>query len=263
MEPNPTSEKMIKSTQTAFDIVETIGEYGSPTVTEIANGVEYSRSTVHYHLKTLQQNHYVIKDDQGFRLGLRIARLGDLALQNHGLSGLVEPVVKDLAEEGGAVAHVGVPEGDKLVWLYRSSNNDAEELSTNAFTETHIHCTAYGQAILAYSPDDVVDDLIAAHGLPELTEKTLSDRDALDERLATIRDLGFAYSAEEYREGISSIAAPIIDEDDEIVGAIGITDAHDRVDNPYKHAKARRFSDERPGLVQQAARIAGDKLTDT
>jgi DNA-binding IclR family transcriptional regulator len=263
MGSNGTEQKTIKSTQTAFDIVETIAERGRGTITEIAEEVEHSRSTVHYHLQTLQQNHYVIKDDQGFRLGLRMARLGDLALQNHRLSGLVEPITEELATEVDAVAHVGVPEGDELVWLCRSSNGDTGELPTNVGTETPMHCTAYGQAILAQYADDVVADLVEANGLPELTKHTLTDREALDERLETIRKLGFAYSAEEYREGISSIAAPIIDEDDEAVGAIGVTASDDRIDDPYKHTKARRFSDELPGLVRQSARIASDKLTDS
>lgn len=45
-----TSKKKIKSTQKAFDIIDAIAESEKPSVTDIANEVEYSRSTVHYHL---------------------------------------------------------------------------------------------------------------------------------------------------------------------------------------------------------------------
>lgn len=261
MESNTTHDKRIKSTQTAFDIIEIIAERDRPSISEIAREIDYSRSTVHYHLKTLQQDRYVIKDDYGYRLGLRMARLGKLSFQKHRLSGIVEKVTEDLATETSAIGHVAVMEGNKLVWLYRSSNKHAEGLPTSVGMETHAHCTGYGQAILAYSADETVDEIVDDYGLPAETTRTLTDRGALDERLATIRDLGFAYSAEEYQEGTSSIAAPIIDEStDEVVGAIGITDSHDQIDNPYKHTKARRFSDELPRLVQQAAWRANNKL---
>lgn len=264
MSPSTPAEKTIQSTQTAFDIIETIANHGQATITEIASEVQYSRSTVHYHIKTLQQNRYVIKDEEGFRLGLRTARLGNLALQNHRLSGLVEKPAENLSTELGASAHVAVREGNQLVWLYRESPEDVSGLQTNVGTGTDMHCTAYGQAILAYSPPEVVDRIVEEYGLPGVTDETITERDALDDRLATIRDLGFAYSAEEYQEEVSSVAAPIINEaNDTAVGAIGITDSHDRINDPYKHTKARRFSDKLPGLVQQAARIASDNLAET
>lgn len=258
-----TSEKTIQSTQTAFDILEAIGRHGHASITEIAEDVDYSRSTVHYHLKTLEQNRYVVNGDDGFRLGLRMARLGNLSLLNHGLRGVVEGPTQDLAAEADATAHVAVEEGNRLVWLYRAVAGADDELPTDVGMETHLHCTAYGQAILAHSSTDAVDEIVQDDGLPAVTDETLTDPADLDARLATVRDLGFAYSAEEHRDRFSAIAAPIVDEESEtVVGAIGITDASDRIDDPYKHTKARRFSDELPGLVQQAARIAGDKLTD-
>lgn len=263
METNTEEEKTVQSARTAFKITEIIAEQDRPSITTIADAVDCSRSTVHYHLKTLQQSHYVIRDEDGLRLGLRMARLGNLALRQHQLTGIVEKMTDDLAMETDAVAYVAVREGNKLVWLYQSSNNDLDGLSTDIGKETHIHCTAYGQAILAYTPSDTIETVINNSGLPAVTEKTLTDRDTFEDRLVTIRQLGFAYSPEEYQAGLSSIAAPILDESNDAVGAIGITDSHSRIDNPYKHAKARRFSDELPGRVQKAARIASNRVSDS
>lgn len=261
MNSNGTGGKKIRSTQTAFDILERIAEGDRPSVSAIAEDVEYSRSTVHYHLQTLQQSRYVVHDD-GFRLGLRFARLGNLAIEDHRLSGDVEKTVDNLAAETGGVAHVAVMEGNRLVWFYRSAD-DRADVPTAVGMDTFVHASAYGQAILAFSPDETVDAVLEADGLPEVTSHTLTDREALEERLATARELGFAYSAQEFRKGISSIAAPIVDESvDEVVGAIGVTDDHERIDNPYKHTKARRFSDELPGQVQQSARIVSEHVAE-
>lgn len=259
-----TKQKTIQSTQTAFDIIETIAKHDRSSISEIAGEVEYSRSTVHYHLKTLRQNRYVVKDEPGFRLGLKLAHLGNLALERHHLSDVIEKVVDDLAAETDAIAHVAVKEGPKLVWLYRSPTTEPNDIPTGVGIETDIHACAYGQAILAFLPTDTIDAIASETGLPEATDTTLTTRAELEERLEMVHDLGFAYSAKEAWEGFSSIAAPVVDESTgDVVASIGITDVDDRIDDPYKHAKARRFSDELPGLVQQSARIAGNKITDS
>ncbi|MFC4986674.1 IclR family transcriptional regulator [Saliphagus infecundisoli] len=259
-----TTKKSIKSTQTAFDIIETIANRDRPTVTEIASAVEHSRSTVHYHLKTLKRNRYVIQDDDGLRLGLRMTGLGDIARQQHGLSGVVEESADNLAREADADACVAVKERNKLVWLYRATNRDLSEFPADPGRETTIHSTAYGQAILAYTSTETVDMIVESQGLPAETERTLRTREKLDKRLSMVRELGVAYSSEEHTEGISSIAAPILDEStDEVLGAIGISNHHDEINDPYKHPKAQRFSDELPRLVKQTAQIASNAVPDS
>lgn len=263
MATEDTSTKHIKSTKTAFAIIEAVAKRDRPSVSNIAEEVGHSRSTVHYHLKALQQNQYVIRDDEGLRLGLRMAHLGRLALQKHRLTGTVEQTTEELATDTNAVSHVGVKEGDKLVWLYRSDNTDIENLPTSLGKEVELHCTAYGQAILAHLPSESLESIIENRGLPAYTEKTLTDRDKLESRLSKVRQLGFSYSSGEFIEGIASIASPIVSDDDVVLGAIGITTFDNRIDNPYMHTKARRFSDELPGKVKDAARVASDRLDNT
>ena len=260
MPTNHTQEKIIKATQTAFDIIEAVAELDQPTVSKIAEEVDYSRSTVHYHLKTLQKERYVIADNGGFRLGLRMARLGNLSIRDHRLTEVVEEPADDLAAATGATAHVAVEEDGALVWFYRSPPDGSDDPPTAVGLEAPIHCTAYGQAILAHMSPEEVSELVESHGLSPVTSETLTDPGALRERLDTVQDLGFAYSAREYSDGFSSIAAPIVDTEDSIVGSIGIMASYDWIDDPYKHAKARRFSDELPGLVRKAAQSASDRL---
>lgn len=266
MKTDNEDRKMIRSTQTAFDIIEVVAERERPSISEIADTVGCSRSTVHYHLNTLQRSRYVIRDEDGLRLGLRMARLGNRALRNHRLTGVVERTTNELARETDAIAHVAVKEGNKLVWLHQSVGGESQAerytLRMDVGKETFLHCTAYGQAILAHLPSDTVETVVNETGLPAITQNTLTTPDTLDERLSMIRQLGFAYSPEEFQNDLSSIAAPIFDESDDVVGAIGITDSHRRIDDPYKHAKARRFSDELPGQVQKAARIASNHVSE-
>lgn len=258
MQVDDTEQKKIKSTQTAFDIVEAIAERHRPSVAEIADEVGHSKSTVHYHLQTLMQNRYVIRDEEGLRLGLRMAHLGDLALQKHRLTGIVENTAEHLASDTGGVAHVAVEEGDELVWLYRSENPHIDDLPTDVGVQFDFHSSAYGHAILAFLPEDAFESIVENCSFSAHTDHTITDRDELESRLSTVRQLGFAYTSQEFAEGTASIASPIVNDEDEVLGAIGITDLDNRIEDPYMHTKARRFSDELPGSVKDAARVVGE-----
>ncbi|WP_228546247.1 IclR family transcriptional regulator [Halegenticoccus tardaugens] len=254
--------KTIQSVQTAFDIIEIIATQSRPTASEIAAEIGYSRSTTHYHLQTLQKNRYVARDDDGFRLGLRLALFGQRAVDQHELIGVAERTADGLAAETDLTALVAVPEEGMTVCLYRTGRDDFDR-GMHVGEESDLHCTAFGQAILSWSSDVTVDNLINQHGLSRHTNQTLTDREILHDRLETVRNLGFAYSAEEYVDGTSSVAAPILDRlTDRVVGAIGVMASTDKIENPYKHTKARRFSDELPEQVQRAARIVSDKLSE-
>jgi DNA-binding IclR family transcriptional regulator len=90
-----------------------------------------------------------------------------------------------------------------------------------------LHASSLGKAMLAFSPDQVVDDLLA-DPLPRLTKRTL-EADALREELRTIRDQGLATERDEAVLGESSAASPIFDHAGNAVGAIGVVDATERI----------------------------------
>lgn len=254
--------KTIKSTQTAFDIIETISRKEYPNLSEITAETENARSTIHYHLNTLQENRYVIKDEQGYRLGLRLTHLGNIALQHYELNEIVEKPVDTLGADTNAISQVVVIEDGKATTLFKSAHTEIDGYQIDVGTATDIHCTAYGQAILAHLSTDEVEEIIAAHGLPEHTENTITDESQLFERLEDVRNQGFSYTEEEHVLGISSIAAPLLTQvSNEVIGAVGITNVDDELSKP-KYIKAKRFTDTYSGKVQRTAQIIDDKVAD-
>jgi len=261
MLPSNENSKTIGATQTAFDIIETVARKDSPNVSEITQEVDASRSTVYYHLRTLEQGRYVFREEDGYRLGLRMAHFGERSKRHQPLHGVTGDVVADLAEETGMTAFVGVEEGGKLVCFSCSAPDSIEGLHIYVGQEYGLHCLAHGQAILSYLDERAVEDIATATELPQHTDETLTESEELLDRLETVEEVGIAYSAGEYDPGVSTIAAPILLEPtDSVAGAIGIVGPHDQIDNPYKQAKARRFSDESPEQIRRAARILSNHL---
>jgi DNA-binding IclR family transcriptional regulator len=83
------------------------------------------------------------------------------------------------------------------------------------------YCTAEGQAILAFQPDDIIERVIAA-GLTARTPKTITNAEKFIKELATTRQRGCAIEDEESEIGMISIAAPIRDDSGDVVAAVGI-----------------------------------------
>ena len=90
------------------------------------------------------------------------------------------------------------------------------------------HCTAEGQAILAFQPQEVIDAVIAA-GLEPRTPKTITAPDRFLKALATVRQRGCAVENEEGELGMVCIAAPIRDDTGAVVAAVGIAGPETRM----------------------------------
>jgi DNA-binding IclR family transcriptional regulator len=70
---------------------------------------------------------------------------------------------------------------------------------------SYLHTHAPGKAMLAHLPTEYVEEIVAYHGLPVYTKETITDTEALQTELATIREQGYAVSDGEAALGIQSI----------------------------------------------------------
>ena len=76
---------------------------------------------------------------------------------------------------------------------------------------------------MAFLSDECLREILATHGLPSLAENTITDRNELLAELAEIRETGVAFSAEESSNGMRSVASPIFDPDNEVIGSICVS----------------------------------------
>lgn len=259
----PKGGKQIQSLDTAFKIINSIGTGELATLDELTNHLDLSKSTVHYYLRTLESDRYIVKTSDGYRLGLRCLELGGRALNQHGFARLIANEVDQLAKEVQHTAVVAVEEGGKSVVVYRAWPAEEESLDCRLGAEHYLHATAFGKAILSYLPEEDVESILDYHGLPARTENTITDREALFEERETTRTKEVAFDDGEHREGARSIAAPILRENGDVYGAIGIVGSADEVDNPFVHSKAKRFEESPSNIVKRIGHIIRNKLGDS
>jgi DNA-binding IclR family transcriptional regulator len=198
-------------------------------VSEIARRLELAPPTVHGLLQTLQA-HGFVEQQRGsdkYQLSAGLLRLGYSYLDLNELRARSIMYADRLAARADAAVRVGVLHGDVVVVVHHALRPDESLQILEVGAELPLHASALGKAVLAFSGRDVIADLLS-EPLPKLTGRTLSPA-ALRKQLAEVRESGLARERDEAVLGESSLAAPIFDDAEQPVGAIGVVGGTERL----------------------------------
>ena len=244
---SPSDGRTIGAVERSFEIIGFLRESGPATVSAVAEGLDYSSSTAHIHLKTLEEIGYVVREGDGYALGFRFLRDGIVVQESTHLYHVAKPEVDRIAEETGEGVGLGVEENGQRVTLYNCRGSDSVHDNALIGEFTNMHWTALGKALLAHKDRSGIADVVDRYGLPEATDHTITDRERLFEEMEETRERGYAVENEERREGLRSIAFPIRVEET-TVGAISIT-------GPVNRMTDGRIADEFVDVLREAVNV--------
>ena len=189
-------------------------------MSEIARVTGLPLSTVHRLLRELVTSGLVQRSEHGnYSLG-RWAATGSVPADARDLQELGRPVLHDLAAATKRRVSLGIQEH---LTVERAESFGGDPVATIGFTppvHLPLHASALGKALLAYSPESVLQAVIA-QGLERYTDRTLVDADELRSALAGIRRTGVACSWGEYTT-CSGAAVVVRDPSGTIAAAIAV-----------------------------------------
>lgn len=244
----------VKAARVSLEVVELLRDLNGAGVSEVARQLDMPTSTVHDHLRTLEQGEYLVKEGGKYYVSTRFLQLGDYARSRQKVFNVARPEVDELAEKTGEHANLMIEEHGLGVFLYRSRGDDAVRLDTHAGMRVPLQTTALGKAILANRPRDEVEAVLDRHGLPEVTDHTITDKAELFEALDRVRELGYASDDEERVKGMRCVAAPITDQNGYAIAAVSVS-------GPKSRMRGDRFNDEVPDQILRSANVVEVNLT--
>jgi IclR family transcriptional regulator, acetate operon repressor len=220
----------VQSVDRALAVLETLAEAGPEgmTVTELARSVGVSKSSAFAILHTMLA-HGVVADtgsrmSRRYRLGMTLARLGDLVVSQVALRDVALPELRRLTGETDLTTRVTILDDEYAIPVGRVDAPQSNiRFAANLGKHEHLHCSAVGKAMLATLPEPRVREIAASVGLPRKTVHTISDVEALLRELDAVRDRGFAIDDEEDIEGVFCVGAAVFDHSDVCVGGISVT----------------------------------------
>lgn len=220
-------------------------------LSEIARLTGINKATAYRLLTELQASGFVEQagPDRNYRLGpeiLRLARLREAAVP---LTTASRGIIDRLAERTHETAHVSVLRGLHLNALAHAySTRHATRVMMEDAEILSLHGTGSGLAILAYSPEEFVEEALS-QPLTRHTPDTITDPDALRALLGPIRKAGIAESVGGFEADVHSHAAPVFDSNGLPIGAIAVA------------APVARVTPDRAAVIREAVLAGALELT--
>ena len=212
----------------ALTVLETLVAADEPmTLTTLAQVTGIPLATCAAITRTLEIRGYaarrVIGRSHFWRPTLRLNGLAAQLVKKVDLMRTAQPFLKRLVDEIGVPAHLGVLEGNQVIYVAKVAAPGMVQFDTYPGKASPFNLTALGRAIAAQLPEDAVDALLANAAVgrgPKAHPVRVAE---LRAELAEVRRRGYATEDEEEDPGIACVAAPFFDVDGAVAGSVGVT----------------------------------------
>lgn len=227
---------------------------GGSGVTEIARQIELPTSTVSRFLLALERVDYVerVSDPPGFRIGPGIFDLAIRASFPRYLTTLARPFLLDLAQSTGETVTLCLPEGRQAHYIYQVPSQYHLQLQDWTGMYLPMHAVSDGKVFLAYASSKQIDRYLQPP-LEQFTANTVAEPAVLRRQLVRVRAQGFAWTQDEYEEGIIGLAAPIKNQNGRVVATVSIG-------APKFRFPANGQKDKVVGLILETSRKISEQL---
>lgn len=231
MEQDHTGNNYLSSVKNALQILNSFTmDEPEKKVSDISSSLGLNKSTVSRTMATLASEGFVFKDPETkkYRLGFSILTLSGIINSNMDIVRESQPILNKLVETLGETAHISIFDHLEVVYLQKVECNHPVRFLTHVGKRNPPYCTSSGKVLLAYSSPDVIETIIS-QGLKQYTKNTITDPERLRSHLNEIRENGYAYSVEEFSEGVITIAAPIYDYTGKVIAALSVVGPKQRI----------------------------------
>ncbi|KAB8168849.1 helix-turn-helix domain-containing protein [Streptomyces sp. 3MP-14] len=194
----------VKSAVRTVELLEFFaGRPGMHTLAAVQSAVGYPKSSLYMLLRTLVDLGWIETDATGTRygIGVRALLVGTSYIDGDEVVAAARPTLDRLADDTGETIHLARLDGTNVVYLATRQSEHYLRPFTRVGRRLPAHSTSLGKALLATHPDEKVRELLPEK-LEGLTEHTITDREALIEELAVVRERGYAIDREENTLGL-------------------------------------------------------------
>lgn len=221
----------LHSLDRAVSVLEVLSESDTPlSLAEICQRMGLHKSTAHRSLMVLERSALIERTGENrFRLGLKLHELGNRAVEQSDLLSRVHPFSRRLSMQVGETVHLSILENTSVVYLDKVEPTHRIRLACRTGISNPVYCTSMGKAMLAFQPEQSIEQVIAKITFKPFTQKTLRSPEALLKSLARVRRRGYAIDDEEIEVGVRCIGAPIFNDAQQPIAAMSVSGPTSRI----------------------------------
>jgi IclR family transcriptional regulator, pca regulon regulatory protein len=204
-----------------------LGAFGRerPTMTlsEAAEIAQLSRATARRVLRTLAALGYVEQNGRSFSLTARIFDLGSAYLSTQNWVDRALPLMRELSERMGESCSAAIVQGTEIVYVARIPARRIMSAALAVGSRLPAFHTALGRAQIGFLDEAEIWRRLMSLRIEAYTPYTITDVQALFERVRADREQGFAIIDEELERGLRALAVPILDRSGQPIAAINLS----------------------------------------
>jgi DNA-binding IclR family transcriptional regulator len=222
----PSSDSPSAAVERALAMLEAVSQVSDGlSNAEISRKLNIPKSSASYILRTLEAQGYLTRDAESgkYRVGLKILSLSRGALGGLDVRGVALPVMRHLTHQTGLTCHLAVLDGPDAVYIEKVEPEGFIRMDTWVGRRMRVHATSVGKAIVAYIPQEQLEEILRKSGMEKRTPKTLTTLPRLFKELEKVRAQGYAVDDEENNLGARCVGAPIFDERGSIEASLGLS----------------------------------------
>ena len=204
-----------------------LGAFGRqrPTMTlsEAAGVADLSRATARRVLRTLTQLGYVEQDGRTFSLSPQILDLGFAYLSTQSWIDRALPLMRELSERLGESSSAAILQGNDIVYVARVPARRIMSAALSVGSRLPALHTALGRIMFGYLDEAEIWRRLMSQRIEAYTPQTITDLQALFDRIRADRAQRFSIVDEELERGLRALAVPVLDRSGQAVGAINLS----------------------------------------
>lgn len=202
------------------------------TLVDLAQRVSLPKPTAYRIASTLVMEGFMTQGEDGrYGLGPRLMELGAVVGQNLDVVRTCAPAVAAIAHATGETVILAEPdwEAGEIMIVARHDSPHPLSVLSPVGRRSPIPPGAFGKALLSALPDDARGSMLSRLRLKKLTSRTHTSRKQLLAELAEAHTRGFALEQEEFIEGVSAVAVPVLFDGTRPLATIGIVGPSSRL----------------------------------
>jgi IclR family transcriptional regulator, KDG regulon repressor len=226
------AEAANRTLQRGLNVLELLSEHPDGLeLHEIATTLSMPKSSAHNLMQTLLSMRYVrLTPSSRYQLTLKTFEVGAAVVQGTDINQVVRQYMMKAFNECNETMHCGVLAGRKVLYIDKIESTRSIRMASHVGIRMPLHATAMGKAFLAAMDEKEAHELLMKEPLEQLTQKTITDVDALMDQLREIRRRGWALEDEENAENVCCVGVAVMDRDQKPAYALSISAPAFRMD---------------------------------
>ena len=212
----------VQALERALDIIELLSYSNDGMgVTKISKELDLHKTTTYRLLTTLVERGYAEKNASGeYRPGHKLFEAVSVYINSLELLAEARPFVESIASDLGLTAHLGILEGDEVVYIEKMDVMSGIQLYSQKGTHVPAFCSSLGKCLLSNFSKKDLDIVLQETEFTKFTTYTIKSLDEMHAEIKKVRKQGWAIDNKEYDLDNRCIGAPIYDYSGEIIAAI-------------------------------------------